>query len=67
MARGAFLLTLARAAFLLARAFTNFSFLIHNFGSRYARKPIRGSTASDDSLVSKKNLSEKKLANWVGA
>jgi len=59
MARGAFLLTLARAAFLLTLAFTNFWFLIHNFGSRYARKPIKGSKDSDDSLVSKTNLIEK--------
>jgi len=28
-------------------------FLWHNFGSRYARKPIKGSKDSDDSLVSK--------------
>jgi len=33
--------------------------LIHNFGSRYARKPIKGSKDSDDSLVSKEILSEK--------
>jgi len=33
--------------------------MIHNFGSRYARKPIKGSKDSDDSLVSKKNWSEK--------
>jgi len=28
--------------------------MIHNFGSRYARKLIKGSKDSDDSLVSKK-------------
>jgi len=33
--------------------------LIHNFGSSYARKPIKGSKDSDDNLVSKKNTSEK--------
>jgi len=36
---------------------TSFWFLWHNFGSRYARKPIKGSEDSDDNLVSKKNLS----------
>ena len=25
----------------------------HNFGSRYARKPIKGSEDSDDNLISK--------------
>jgi len=34
----------------------------HNFGSRYARKPIKGSEDSDHSLVSKKIL-----ARWVCA
>jgi len=34
-------------------------FLSHNFGSRCARKPIKGSKDSDDSLVSKKILSYK--------
>jgi len=38
---------------------TTFWFLCHNFGSRYARKPLKGSKDSGDSLVSKKNLSEK--------
>jgi len=36
-----------------------FWFLIHNFGSRYARKPIKGSKDLDDSLVSKKKLEWK--------
>jgi len=40
--------------------------LIKNFGSRYARKPVKGFEDSDDSLVSKQNLS-KKVANWIGA
>jgi len=39
--------------------------MIHNFGSRYARKPIKGSKDSDDSLVSKKT-GAKKLAHWIG-
>jgi len=34
-------------------------FLWHNFGSSYPRKPINGFEDSDDSLVSKKNLSHK--------
>jgi len=39
--------------------FPDFSFLGHNFGSRYARKPFKGSKDSDDIPVSKKNLSQK--------
>jgi len=35
--------------------------LIHTFGSRYARKPIKDSKNSDDTLVSKK-LERK---NWL--
>jgi len=33
---------------------TNFWFLCHNFDSRYARKPLKGSKDSEDSLVFKK-------------
>jgi len=33
--------------------------LTHNFGSRYARNPIKGSKDSDDHLVSKETLSQK--------
>jgi len=33
--------------------------MIHNFGSRYARKPIKGCKDSDDNLVFKNNMSEK--------
>jgi len=36
-----------------------FEFLWHNFVSRYARKPIKGSKDSDNSLLSKRNLIEK--------
>ena len=32
--------------------------MIHNFCSWYARKPIKGSKDSDDSLVSKNNMSK---------
>jgi len=32
--------------------------LNHNFGFRYARKSIKGSKDADDSLVSKKSLSQ---------
>jgi len=38
---------------------SNFRFVSHNFGSRYARKLIMGSKDWDDSLVSKKHLSHK--------
>jgi len=40
--------------------------MIRNFGSRYARKSIKGSKDLDDSLVSKNNLS-KKMAHRIGA
>jgi len=33
---------------------SKFGFLSHNFGSRYARKPFKGSKNSDHSLVSNK-------------
>jgi len=46
------------------RIFTNYCFLSHNFGSRYANKPIKGSKDSDDSLDSKKI--KAKMACWVG-
>jgi len=41
------------------RKFDHFSFLWHNVGSSYARKPIKGSKDSDDSLVSRKKLERK--------
>jgi len=37
-----------------AEILITFCFLCHNFGSRHARKPIKGSKDSDDSLVLKK-------------
>jgi len=40
--------------------------LSYNFDSRNARKPIKLSTDSDYSLVSKKNLSQK-MARYGGA
>jgi len=55
-----------RLGFVDAEIFTKFWFLVHNVGSRYARKSIKGSKDSDDSLVSKKTLSQK-LAHWIGA
>jgi len=58
---------MARAAFILTLAFTNFWFLIYNFGSRYARKLIKGSKDSDDSLVYKKKHLSEKMPNYVGA
>ena len=45
--------------FFRGRNFDHFWILWRNFGSWYARKPIKGSKDSDDSLVSKKNSSEK--------
>jgi len=48
-----------RVEFVGVEILTTSWFLCHNFGSRYVRKPIKGSEDSDDSLVSKKNLSEK--------
>jgi len=51
-----------RLAFVDVKILTNFCFVGHNFGSRYARNPLKCSKDSDDSLVSKKNLSQK---NWL--
>jgi len=48
-------------AFVRVQSFTSTWFLIHNFGPRYARKPIKGSKDPDHSIVS------KKMAHWVGA
>jgi len=45
--------------------FTTFWFMIHNFGCRYARKPIKGNKDLDDGLVSKTSMSEKiGLLDW---
>ena len=41
-----------RFPFVGAEILTTSWFLWHNFGSRYARKPIKGSKDSDDSLSS---------------
>jgi len=41
-------------------------FLSHSFGFRDARKPVKDSKDSDDSLVSKNDWA-KKMAGWVGA
>ena len=46
--------------------FTNFLFLSHNFGSRYARKPLKGSKDLEYTLDSKTTLGQK-MAYWVGA
>jgi len=43
---------------------STFWFLCHNFGSKYARKPMKGSKDSNGSLVSKTNRA-KKLAHWI--
>jgi len=51
-----------RFPFVGVEILTTFWFLWRSFGSRYARKSIKASKDSDDSLVSKKNLS-KKLEN----
>jgi len=55
-----------RLAFVGVEILTNFCFLGHTFGSRYAKMPIKGSKDSDDSLVSKKTWA-KKLAHWISA
>jgi len=48
-----------RLEFVGVESLTTFLFLWHNYDSRYARKPIKGSKDSDDSLVSKINLSQQ--------
>jgi len=48
-----------RFPFVGVEILTTFCFLWHNFGSRYARKPTKGSNDSDDSLVYKTSLSQK--------
>jgi len=45
-----------RLAFCGDRISSNFLFLTHNFSSRYAIKPIKGSKDLDGSLDSKKGL-----------
>jgi len=45
-----------RLEFVGVEILTTFCFLWHNFGSRYARKPIKGFKDSDDSVVSKTNF-----------
>jgi len=42
-----------RLAFVGVEMFANFRFLAHDFGSRYARKPLKRSNDMDHSLVSK--------------
>jgi len=59
MARGAFCLTLA---FVGVQFVTNSGIWIHDFDSRYARKPIKDSQDSEDNLVSKKPWA-KRLAH----
>ena len=64
---------MAKIAFCRTWNLPQFLFFSHNFGSRYAKKPIKGSGDSDHSLVFNKNLSPKngsldcrpKIARWV--
>jgi len=49
------------SAYVGVKFLINFCFLSNSIGSRYARKPIKGSKDSDDNLDSKKNLSQKWL------
>jgi len=42
-----------RLTFVGVEIFANFCFLAHDFGSRYARKPLKGSNDADHSLGSK--------------
>jgi len=44
--------------------FTNFLFLGHSFGSRYAGKSIEGSKDTDDNLHSKKNKPKYGSLDW---
>ena len=39
----------------------------HNFGSRYARKSVKGSKDLDDGGLVSKATWAKKMARWVGA
>ena len=48
-----------RLAFVAVEIFKIFCFLAHNFGSTYARKPLKSSKDADHSLVFKENLSQK--------
>jgi len=47
-----------RLGFVGAEIFTKFSFFVHNFGYRYARKSFKGSKDADFGLVSKTILSQ---------
>jgi len=53
-----------RLAFVGLEFVPNFCLLSHNSGSRYARKPIKGSKDLDDSLVSKKLEPKNGLLGW---
>jgi len=55
-----------RLAFVCVEIFVNFCFLAHDFGSRYARKPLKGSNDADHNLFSKQNLIQN-IFHWVGA
>ena len=54
------------SAFVEVEFLPHFWFLSHHFGSRYARKPIKGFKDLDDSLDSKKNWSQK-MVRYVAA
>jgi len=41
-------------------------FLGHDFGSKHAKRSIKGSIDAADRLVSTKSLSQK-MAHWIGA
>ena len=56
---------MAKATFCGTWICTQFLFLNHNCGSRYASKPIKPSKDSDDSLVSKKT--QPQITCWFGA
>ena len=55
-----------RLAFVGVEICTSCCFLAHNFGSRYARQPLKGPKDADHSLVFTKTWS-KNMAYWVGA
>jgi len=56
----------SRLEFAGVEILTSFCFLLHNFGSRYARKSIQGSKDSDDSVISQQTWA-KILTHWIGA
>ena len=53
-----------RLGFVGAEIFTNFCFFIHNFDSRYVRKPFKVSKDADFGLVSKQTWAKNGSMDW---